>query len=241
MKTVATLCYDGSYFCGFARQTSATNCVVNELEKALASLQIYSNVLGAGRTDKGVHAIKQRVSFEIPHYWNNLDKLQKAINDKIKPKMYISNIFIAPQNFEIRFDVKSRTYRYLIRTKPYSPFWAKYAWHVNGDWELSKKAIRHFIGEKDFSNFCKTDNSKNGSHIRHIMNAKVCKWSDGVAFIFKANGFLRSQVRIMSAFLVEIANHRLSENELILQLNSKTKFLTKPAPPEGLYLSKIIY
>jgi tRNA pseudouridine38-40 synthase len=241
LKLKATLCYDGSYFAGFARQKSIHNTVINELELALNSVGINSQVLGAGRTDKGVHAVAQTISFNIPSYWQDLNKLQHALNNKINPKMHIASLICVPNNFEVRFDATSRTYRYLIRTKPYSVFWAKYAWHIDGDWSLSAKAIRHFIGEKDFTSFCKVDNSKQSSHIRQMLNAKVCKWSDGVAFVFKANGFLRSQVRMMSAFLVEIANARLSEKDLILQLNNEVKVLTKPAPPEGLYLSKIIY
>lgn len=241
LKIFANLAYDGSYFAGFSRQKSAKNTVVNELEAALKSLQINTSVIGAGRTDKGVHARGQAISFEIPNFWSDFKKLSTELNNKLHPKMHIYNLKESKDEFEVRFNAKSRSYVYLIRQKKYSPFFAKYTWQIDCDLKKAQNAIKLFEGTHDFANFCKTDNTRNNTTIRTMFKTKAFKYSDGIGFYFKANGFLRSQVRLMSAFIVAISCGKLSAEELTLQLECKEKFLTKPAPPEGLYLNKVEY
>lgn len=241
MKIFANLAYNGSYFAGFSRQKSAKNTVVNELEAILKSLQINTQVVGAGRTDKGVHARGQAITFEVPDFWSDSKKLSTELNKKLHPKMHIYNLKAVSDNFEIRFHAKSRSYVYLIRQKPYSPFFANYTWQTNCDFNKAKNAIKLFEGKHDFANFCKADNTRNNTTIRTMFKTKAFKYSDGIGLYFKADGFLRSQVRLMSAFIVAISCDKLSAKELAIQLECKEKFLTKPAPAEGLYLNKVEY
>ncbi|HIP29093.1 MAG TPA: tRNA pseudouridine(38-40) synthase TruA, partial [Sulfurovum sp.] len=83
LRVKAVIAYDGSVYHGFQKQKSTSNTVTHDIEKALSSLHIQSDIVGSGRTDAGVHASGQVVHFDIPHYWNDLEKLTLNLNRKL--------------------------------------------------------------------------------------------------------------------------------------------------------------
>lgn len=114
-KVKAIISYDGTKFQGFQRQKHTQNTVAGEIEKVLKSLIIDTKIVGSGRTDRGVHALNQVISFKIPIFWD-LEKLKQILNQKLK-SIYIKNILKVKENFNARFSAKSRSYIYIFKTK----------------------------------------------------------------------------------------------------------------------------
>ena len=132
-------------------------------------------------------------------------------------------------------------YRYLITTKPTTPFNNKFITHIkNVDEELLQKAIKEFIGVYDFKYFHKTGSDKELTK-REIFDAKFYKYRDIYVFNFTANSYLRSQIRLMVGFLLAINDNKQTIENLKEQLNLKKHIFKKPAIANGLYLAKIKY
>jgi tRNA pseudouridine38-40 synthase len=103
-----------------------------------------------------------------------------------------------------------------------------------------EKSIKLFEGIHDFEYFSKKG-SEPISTIREIYKTKVYRYKEFYIFKFKANSFLRSQIRMMVQFLLDISDEKLTDDDLLKQLNKKGIASNKLSPPNGLYLSKIIY
>ena len=239
-RVKAILTYDGGYFKGFQKQKSTQNTVTGTIEKALKSLGIHDNIRGSGRTDAGVHATGQVIDFLLPPFWSDLKKLQKALNQKLD---YISfkHIIFVSNEFHSRFSAKRRVYRYIFKTKELSIFEKNHVgYYPEFNTELLEKSLKLFEGEHDFSNFIKTG-SVTYTNIRHIYRANYKKIQNHHIIYFEANGFLRSQVRMMVEGAMQVALSKITVKELKAQLELKEKHLTKLAPAEGLYLARILY
>jgi len=214
--------------------------VQGDIENALFKLNINTQITHAGRTDRGVHALNQVISFETPGFWK-LDKLKNSLNSILHPYIHFKNISLAPKDFHPRFSAKKRSYRYII-SKNFTPFNADYITHYPYEINLTllKEAANLFKGTHDFEYFAKTGSSVN-NYIRTIYNANIYQHKNLTVFTFCANGFLRSQIRIMTDFLLKINQNQLTINDLKLQL-TKQKLISKHlAPPNGLYLHRIFY
>jgi tRNA pseudouridine38-40 synthase len=239
-RVKAIITYDGSYFQGFQKQKSTKNTITTQIEIALASLGIQNSIRGSGRTDAGVHATGQVIDFIVPDFWSNLKKLKFELNRKLK---YISfkHISFIDDNFHSRFSAKKRVYRYIFKTTTPTIFEQNHiSYYPRFDKELLNKALNIFQGEHDFSNFIKTG-SITHTNIRHIYKAYYKPYKNYYIIYFEANGFLRSQVRMMVEGSMQVALGKLELKELEEQLELKKRYITKLAPPEGLYLAKIIY
>ena len=240
MRVKAIIAYDGGYFKGFQKQTSTNNTITGHIEKALASLGIHDAIRGSGRTDAGVHATGQVIDFKLPPFWKDLEKLKQALNQKLK---YISfkHISFITDNFHSRFSAKKRVYRYVFKSKTPSIFEQNHiAYYPSFNQDLLTKSLQVFEGEHDFSNFIKTG-SITHTNIRHIYKAQYKYFNNYHIIYFEANGFLRSQVRMMVEASMQVAQNILSLEHLKEQLTLQKRHITKLAPPEGLYLARIIY
>jgi tRNA pseudouridine38-40 synthase len=240
VRVKAVIAYDGSYFRGFQRQKSTKYTITTAIESALISLGINSEIRGSGRTDAGVHATGQVIDFELPDFWQDLSKLKKVLNRNLK---YISfkHISFVKDKFHSRFSAKRRIYRYIFKTTKPSIFENRYvAYYSSFDEKLLKLALAEFEGEHDFSNFLKTGTLTH-TNIRNIYRAKYKKFNNYHIIYFEANGFLRSQVRMMTEVAMQVALGEFSIEKLKEQLELKQRYLTTLAPPEGLYLARIIY
>jgi tRNA pseudouridine38-40 synthase len=240
MRVKAVIAYDGSHYFGFQKQTSTKQTIMYALEEALSSLHIHSNITGSGRTDAGVHASGQVIHFDLPEYWSDLQKLKCNLNRKLDD-IHIKHITHVPDDFHARFWAKKRVYRYVFKTKDVSVFEKRYISQYRAfDAHLLQEALHCFEGKHDFDYFRKTGTQTHTS-IREIY-ATYYKEKQGYHFIyFEANGFLRSQVRMMVDAAMQCATETLSIEALKAQISCSVKHSTKLAPPEGLYLARIIY
>jgi len=210
------------------------------IEKALHKLNIISEVLHAGRTDKGVHAINQVISFNVPDFWN-IDKLLTEMNKILHPEIHIKKLSKVSTDFNPRFDAKKRSYRYILNPN-FSPFNANYTTYYPKkiDINLLKKALKYFEGEHDFEYFAKTGSSVN-NYIRTIYKTNIYKYRNLTVIKIEGNGFLRGQIRIIIDFLLKINEGKLSIEDLKKQLSKKELVSKHLATPNGLYLERIWY
>jgi tRNA pseudouridine38-40 synthase len=239
-RVKAVITYDGNVYHGFQKQKSTKQTITHDIEQALASLQIHGSIIGSGRTDAGVHATGQVIHFDIPEYWNDLKKLKLNLNRKLT-SIRFKHITFVSSDFHARFHAKKRIYRYVFKTKQPSLFEQKFISHYAVfDVTLLTEVLKTFEGKHDFDFFRKTGTETHTS-IREIYHTNYVQRGDYHFIYFCANGFLRSQVRMMVDAAISYAQKKLSSQALKEQLNCQSKHTTKLAPPEGLYLARILY
>jgi len=240
LRVKAVIAYDGSAYFGFQKQKSTQKTITYEIENALHSLHIDDTIIGSGRTDAGVHATGQVIHFDIPEYWHDLKKLKLNLNRKLT-SIRFKHITFVPPDFHARFGAKKRIYRYIFKTKEPTLFEQKYISHYAPfDATLLTKALSTFEGKHDFDFFRKTGTDTHTS-IREIYSTTYKQYGDYHIIYFQANGFLRSQVRMMVDAAIRFAKGELTLNDIKEQLQCHKKHTTKLAPAEGLYLARIIY
>jgi tRNA pseudouridine38-40 synthase len=239
-RVKAVIAYDGSVYFGFQRQTHTPMTITGEIEKALRALHIDSTIVGSGRTDAGVHATGQVIHFDIPPYWYDLKKLTLNLNRKLNAITF-KHISFVPNDFHARFWAKKRLYRYIFKTSLPSIFEKKYISQYNSfDTKILKQALLHFEGKHDFNFFRKTG-SPTHSSIREIYSANYISYGKYHIIYFQANGFLRSQVRMMIDAALSCAQNKMTIHELQEQIECEERYCTTLAPPEGLYLARVLY
>ena len=240
MRVKAVIAYDGSAYQGFQKQTTTDKTVTSDIEKALRSLQIDTSIVGSGRTDAGVHATGQVIHFDLPEFWSDLDKLKLNLNRKLT-QIRFKHISSVSDDFHARFSAKKRLYRYLFKTEKPSVFEQKYiSYYPAFDATLLTQALELFVGEHVFDHFHKTG-SVTHTTVREIYKTDYIQRHNYHYIYFQANGFLRSQVRMMVEAAMQCARGEMTLRQLLEQIECQEKHTTKLAPPEGLYLAKILY
>lgn len=240
MNLKFTLAYDGSLFQGSQKQPNGLT-IEDKLLFAFKKINIKTNIVLSGRTDKEVHATGQVFNCFVPDYWEDFFKLKEVLNKNLPSSIKISKISKVDDNFHSRFHAKKRVYRYLITIKPTTPFNDKFITYVKSvDEEVLKKAIKEFIGVYDFKYFHKTGSDKELT-TREIFDTSFYKYKDIYVFRFEANSYLRSQIRLMVGFLLAINDKKFTIEDLKKQLNLEKNIFKTPAKANGLYLAKIKY
>lgn len=240
MRVKAVISYDGSRFHGFQRQKSTKLTVAGALEEALKSLNIEGGIVGSGRTDAGVHASGQVVHFDLPPYWKDLSRLTQHLGRKLDG-IAIKHIIPVSDTFHARFDARSRVYRYVFKTNPVSVFEERYITsYVGIDTALLQSALKLFEGKHDFRNFHKTGSDVH-STLREIQKTVYRRFGDLHLIYFYADGFLRSQVRMMVHASMLCASGRLRHEELREQIDAGERYTSEAAPASGLYLCRVVY
>ncbi len=241
MRVKITIAYNGANYFGSQVQKETDQTINGQVEKALTLLQIPSKVQASGRTDRGVHASRQVLHVDLPSFWRDIDKLQNQLSRALPKNITIRRIEAVDKNFHARYSAKKRTYRYIISTQKPNPFLVDLVTYVDTlDIEKIKEAIKFFEGEHNFE-FFKKSGSDTESFIREIYKTRVYQYKGYTVFYFEANGFLRSQIRLMVGFLLAISEGKYNTENLLAQLNCTKHFKLKPAPHQGLYLSNIKY
>jgi tRNA pseudouridine38-40 synthase len=240
MNLKFTVAYDGSLYLGSQKQPNK-NTIEDELLKAFKTLNIQTSIVLSGRTDKEVHATGQVFNCLIPDFWTDFFKLQEILNKRLPSSIQIRHIVKVNDDFHSRFHAKKRVYRYLITTKPTTPFNDKFITFVKTvDEKLLKEATKEFIGVYDFKYFHKTGSDKDVT-IREIFETTFYKHKDIYVFKFVANSYLRSQIRLMVGFLLAINDKKLTIEDLKKQLRCEKNIFRTPIKANGLYLAKIKY
>lgn len=235
--------YDGTDFHGFQRQ-KGLRTVQEELERTLTILLGHAvSVKAAGRTDAGVHAEGQVVSF-----WTNcpipIDRLPLALNSLLPPDIVAKKAEEMGPDFHPRFSAVSRVYRYLIdnRLVP-SALLRRYSWHIPEplDLEAMKIAAQFLVGVHDFASF-HASGSDLGSTVREMKRIRITKRNGVIAVTMEANAFLYHMARIIVGTLVDIGLGRRSPDEMNAVLAARDRAAAgKTAPPHGLCLVQVKY
>jgi tRNA pseudouridine38-40 synthase len=240
VRVKAVIAYDGSSFFGFQKQNTTDQTITGHLEHALHTLKIDSPIVASGRTDAGVHATGQVIHFDLPPYWNDLEKLKLNLNRKLQ-EIHVKHITKVADDFHARFSAKRRLYRYVFKTQQPSVFEQKYiAYYDPFDSTLLQQALQSFVGTHDFRYFHKTG-SEPHTTIRNVYRAYYRKEGKYHFIYFEANGFLRSQVRMMIESAMQCAKKEMTITELKGQLAGEKRYNHRLAPPQGLYLARIFY
>ncbi len=237
--------YVGTDFRGWQVQKRGKTVQGLIQEKISTLLKEKIDLIGSGRTDTGVHAIEQSAHFVCKSRISNLDKFLKSINHFLK-KDLVSVIKIKKKNknFHSRFSAKMRIYKYIIINRASTPVLDhKRAWHIIKDLDLDimKKAAKKLEGTKDFSTF-RASSCRAKSPIKTIESVKIKYNSHKIEIVFKSKSFLQQQVRSMVGCLKYVGEKKWSLKNFESIMNSKKRVLcAPPAPPEGLYLTRVIY
>lgn len=242
MKLKAVIAYHGGKFHGSQVQNDKYT-VANAILKALKKFNIETQIDFSGRTDRGVHATYQVISFDVEEsIWaSKIGVLKNILNKALGGSIGFKSIEIVDDTFHARYSAKKRVYRYLITDKQTTPFNYDLLTYVdNIDYALLKEAIKEFIGTYDFEYFSKL-NPQIKSTVRTMYDARFYRYKDIYVFKFEANGFLRSQIRVMVGFLLALSKGKLRIEDLKNQLQKKEQVYNRPAPSNGLYLSKVKY
>jgi tRNA pseudouridine38-40 synthase len=241
MRVKMTIAYNGANYFGSQVQKETDQTVNGQIEKALKLLQIETKVIASGRTDRGVHASRQVIHFDLPPFWNDLNKLEDSLKRILPSNIVIRRLEKVDNEFHARYSAKKRAYRYIISTQKPNPFLADLVTYVDDiDEAKIKEAITLFEGEHNFEQF-KKSGSDTENFVREIYKTRVYNHNGYTILYFEANGFLRSQIRLMVGFLLEISAGKYTKEDLEAQLSLKKQFKLKPAPHQGLYLCNIKY
>ncbi|MDE5602429.1 MAG: tRNA pseudouridine(38-40) synthase TruA [Helicobacter sp.] len=239
MFVAMKIAYNGSMFFGFQSQRQKYT-ISNALTKAFESVGIFSPFVGSGRTDKGVHSSGQVISLEIPSFHSHLEELKNLLNTKLYPHIKIKQIWEVSKDFNARFSAKQRRYCYVL-SKHYSPFYSVFShYHILRDKTLLQEAMGYFVGRHNFKAFRKKGGAGSKNCWREIYRVKLIQSRDFYILSFLGNSFLRSQIRLMVGFLLEIDKGKLTLEDLKRQLEGEEIFKI-PAPPAGLFLSSVVY
>ena len=233
--------YDGSAYNGWQIQNGQLT-VQGEIEHALK--QIFSDhigIIGAGRTDTGVHARGQVAHFDF-EYQKDPEKLLRSLNGILKTDIRIKDISLVNSNFHARYSAKLREYHYCITPRP-TALLRDYSWYLTYNLDLKRmnRAAKGITGRKDFTSFCRTKSEVN-NHFCHIKKAQWLKKNDLLIFIIRADRFLHGMVRALVGTFVDVGRSKLNVADINGILRDKNRSLaSQSAPARGLILEKIYY
>jgi tRNA pseudouridine38-40 synthase len=239
------LAYDGTGFHGFALQPGQRT-VGGYLAGALEQVTRHPVELTcAGRTDTGVHAWGQVVSFDMPAHCDPV-RVQRATNKLLAPQVVVREISRAAPGFNARFQATSRTYRYSIDTNEWpSPFGRRTQWHVGEplDVRAMQAAADGLLGEHDFASFCRAVKERPGPLMRRVVDATWSEPHPGkLRFEVEAQSFCHQMVRSMVGTLVEVGRGRLRAADVVGILRARRRSAAGHlAPAHGLCLWSVSY
>ena len=261
------LAYDGTPFYGWQEQSYTNQTLQGKIQKALSELFCHPiKVCGAGRTDRGVHALAQHAHFDVPailgkrHLTPPLTKEQKeqagttllhALNAKLSPYIVVHTAQLVPFSFHARHQSKSKTYIYRIVHMPcQTPLIRRYAYcaHKPFDFPQLQALSQKIVGYHDFKSFQTghdTPYTKKEIFVAHWDSKKIHTFfgeENLSVFEITGSGFLKQMVRNLVGTLLEITLRGLPHSTFddILQARDRKKALTT-APPQGLFLKSVHY
>ncbi len=260
------LAYDGAGLHGFALQselTTVTGLLRSTLQQTLR-LDEEPLIIGAGRTDTGVHAFGQVIHVDLPSPLFRDDRgpeearLLRSLNLQLRGQIRFIAARKVPSTFHARFSAQWREYRYLVleSTPPALALHDAFSWTVAGplDIEAMNRASADVIGTHDFRAFCRrpVDKTPDDPLIRHVLAARWERLPDTwqmsperapvVRFTIRAESFCHNMVRSLTSTLVAIGRGQLPESEITTRLASHDRFqLPAPAPAGGLSLVGVGY
>jgi tRNA pseudouridine38-40 synthase len=235
--------YDGTAYAGWQRQPDRPT-IQEAIETAIDGVtQMKVPVIGAGRTDAGVHALGQTASFRInrsmtPHVWT------RALNAHLPDTIAVRSAAIMPDEFHARYSAKGKLYEYRLLNRGERPAVDRhYCWHIYkplNDAAMNQAAMA-LIGTHDFSSF-ETQPTENDDPICRLQHLTVSRQGDQLRIEAYADRFLKQMVRSIVGTLVEVGLNKRPPDSLNAILNARDRSAAgKTAPPQGLFLVRVDY
>lgn len=242
MRYFMTLSYRGTNYHGWQFQSNALT-VQEEVEKALSALlRIPTAVVGAGRTDTGVHALKYVAHFDTEQSIDELESFLYHLNLLLPRDIAAKAINPVRSDAHARFDAIEREYSYFI-SREKDPFGRETSWqyYVALDVEAMNEAADWLLQFDDFTSFAKL-NSGNKTNICSVTHASWIEKDNRMIFKIKANRFLRNMVRAITGTLVDVGRGKISPDDFRDIIAARDLSLSgSSAPAQGLFLSDIRY
>ena len=245
--------YNGTPFCGFARQPGQPT-IQGELEHALELVfRTPIETVCAGRTDAGVHARGQVVSFDLPVGAEDGNRsrqsILKSLNALTADGIVITDMKHLPQGFSARFDAKMREYRYFIYNNEFPPIFSEdFSWHVKKrlDVDAMESAAEFLIGEHDFKSFCMAASAEGKRTFRYVDEVsfhRCVEFGEDLIYVkVRGNAFLHSMVRAMVGTLVAVGRGLRKPEWVQDVLAARSRAAAgENAPAKGLVLWNVEY
>lgn len=237
--------YEGTRYRGWQIQHNAKT-IQGELQDV--ARELFSGkfeLFGAGRTDAGVHALKQVAHLKVPELKANITptQIQHGFNDLLPHDINILKVSNAPDEFHARHDAIARYYLYRISTRR-TAFSKSLVWWIKDrlDVKAMKEAAEILVGKHDFVSFCELEEGKKQPTVVKVDHAEIFSDADLICFRIGASHFLWKMVRRIVGMLAEVGRGNLSVEQFERMVNFKSDAAAKhTAPPSGLFLEKVLY
>lgn len=242
-RVLLIVAYDGTNYCGWQVQPNAITIegVLNRELSALLKEEI--TVIGASRTDSGVHA-KGNVAVFDTNSRIPAEKISYALNQRLPEDIVIQESREVLEDFHPRHCDTRKTYEYKIYNAVFPmPLSRRYSHFVYYDMDIiaMQKAANYLVGEHDFVSFCSA-NTQVKDTTRTIYSIEINKEDDMITIRIRGNGFLYNMVRIIAGTLIQVGNHRYEPEKVAWMLEQKDRSVAGPtAPAKGLTLCQIEY
>ncbi len=240
--------YDGTRFFGWERQPGKDMTIQGKLESVLSRMtnspdDNHVNVIGAGRTDAGVHARAMTANAVLDTDMTE-QEIQEYMNEYLPDDISVNEVRACSERFHARYNALGKTYRYTCwygKSKPV--FDRKYVTVLENkpDAEAMRKAAAVLVGTHDFKSFCGNTKMKK-STVRCVDTINIEESGNYIRFYFHGNGFLQNMVRILTGTLLEVGYGNIKPEEMEEILNACDRQKAGPtAPPQGLCMMKVDY
>jgi tRNA pseudouridine38-40 synthase len=236
--------YDGAGYHGWQRQRDLATVQQALEDNVFRITRERVAIFGSGRTDAGVHALRQTAHFKTSS-GISASNLLAGMNSLLPDDIVVKELQEVSESFHARFDVKSKVYMYQIFNSPTrSALYRQYTWYVRTPLDLIAmgKGLSVLKGRHDFTAFC---GKKEGDYncIRTVTDVRLEKMTSGIISIYlEADGFLRYMVRSVVGTLVEVGRGKRTPEELLNVLEAKERRSAGiTAPPQGLFLMEVKY
>jgi tRNA pseudouridine38-40 synthase len=235
--------YDGGAFTGWQSQASG-DAVQDVIERRLHRVcKTEIRIHGSGRTDSGVHATGQVFHFDAA-WKHGAGKLCAALQAGLPRTIHLKTLRRAAPDFHARFQASGKIYRYELCLGAADPFTASYCWSVSRelDWPAIKAAAKILHGKHNFWAFSAENGTKRETTVRHLRRLAITRHGRRVRLTFEADGFLYKMARSLTGALVGVGLGKLSPRDVAALLKSGQRTpAVQTAPPQGLFLVKVIY
>lgn len=237
------IAYEGTHYSGFQLQKNGPS-IQGELERAILQTTAEKvNIQGAGRTDAGVHAKGQVVSF-LTHSRIPIQNFSKALNSVLPADIVVKSAIEVALDFHARYSARTKTYMYRIYNLETRPMFERnFVYHYKYPLNIGmmRKAISYLVGEHDFKTF-QAAGSAIQTSMRKINSCSLLEEAPEIKMIINADGFLYHMVRNIVGTLILVGNGRMEPEYFRGILMSKDRSLAGPtAPAKGLSLEEVIY
>ena len=243
MRVLGVCSYKGTNYYGWQKQVGFVS-VQSTIEEVLS--KVYDSpitITGSGRTDAGVHALRQYFHFDTEKE-KDLKQLAYALNKMLPEDIKILSFEKVADDFHARYNAKRKIYEYRIVLKNKDPFQDQLAfvYPMEFDFDLFKSALDKFVGKHNYQDFTSKEEDE-GGFVREIYKIKVDKKDNNISVVFEGNGFMRYQIRNMVGAALNIANKKegLDFIDYHLKEDKNREIISYKAPANGLYLVDVLY